>query len=85
MSNTKWINGAIEVLQGKNGGYYVNVKKDLTLTKGQRIMLKDFEQNTLELAEKGIITESEANERIAKLSFVKYVGSVAPLETNSNF
>lgn len=83
---TGWINGAVEIVQTKKGGYMINVKKDLTLVKGQRIVLESFENNLNGLVERGIITENDANEKLAKLHFIKQVGSVAPLQKEeSNF
>lgn len=81
-----WINGAVEIVTTKKGGYMINVKKDITLVQGQRIVLESFEDNLNRLVEKGFITENEANERLAKLSFIKQIGSVAPVQKEeSNF
>lgn len=81
MSNDSgWINGAVEIVRSKTGKNIINVKKDLNLKKGQRIILKSFEDDLNQLVEKGIISENEANERLTKLAFIKMVGTVAPMD-----
>lgn len=85
--STGWVNNAVEILETKAGGFQINVKKDLTLEKGRRIILKKFDDHLAQLVEKGIISEDDAHTRLAKQSFVKYVGTVAPMkeEDDSNF
>lgn len=83
---SEWVNNAVEIVTTKSGKKMIKVKKDLTLSKGQNILLTGFEENLAQLVDRGVISEKDAGERMNKVGkFVHYVGSVAPLKSDSDF
>jgi hypothetical protein len=79
-----WINNAVEVVVSKTGKNIIQVKKDLVLKEGQRILLKSFADDLADKVSRGYISEEAMNERLTRQSFVKAIGSVAPVEDKSN-
>lgn len=81
--NNGWVNNALEVLEKKDGsGFRIQVKKDITLKAGQNILLQDYTDYMNVLVDKGVVSEDEARDKLAKRHFVKYTGTVAPLEND---
>lgn len=78
----KWTKvGAL--LKSKAGGLYIKVDDKLegsvVLTKGMTLNLQDPRKRNLELAEKGFITQDEAETRNEKIpDFVRYDITIPP-------
>lgn len=70
------------VNDSKYGGYTFVISKDCELKEGERLTLIKPADNIQSLADKGIITQEQADEKLEKLpDFVKYeVFQVPPKE-----
>jgi len=82
----QWINNALEIVVSKSGKPYINIKKDLSLQKGQRVLLEPFEKYLAGLVDAGLIDQDKAAAKMTKQHFVKQIGTVAPMDKEeSNF
>ena len=77
MSNG-WINNVLQVNEAKSGNFYVEIKEDITFKAGDRVMLKSKADDIDEQVKNGVIDEDRGEELKDKLSWIKYVGNLAP-------
>lgn len=73
MSN-EWINNVGNILKSKAGNSYIKIEADeITLKKGDRLMLKSKAEEIEESVSSGKISEEKGEELKEKLHFIKYV------------
>lgn len=65
--NKQYINEMAEVLRGDRGNY-ITIKKDVTLPAGSKLYITPMVDHVNGLVERGVITESEGEKRIADFS-----------------
>ena len=78
----EWINDIGTINKSKQGNLYINVDKDFTVRKGQRLILKNKKEEILNSVEAGKISEERGQELIEKLHFIKYSIHLPPSEEN---
>lgn len=65
--------------KNQKGDFYIKMNEDISLKKDQSLTVRDVRKNIQNLAARGFITETEAQERIAKIpEYVKYDLVLAP-------
>lgn len=82
----EWVNNVAEIKTGKDGGFYLQIKKDVEIKRGQCMRMVKLEDHLNGLVDRGVITSAQADEELEKRGYVKYVLSLAPLkEDNDQF
>lgn len=66
-TNTEWINNAVDLRRSPDGNFYIKVKEDFCVKKGDSIPLKKSADKLLEMKEKGMIDAKQYQERLDKL------------------
>jgi len=74
----EWVNNLGKILESRQGKIYIKLDKDCTLLKGDVIFLSKFKDDVARLVEGGHITEDEAEAKLEKQSFVKYILTKPP-------
>lgn len=83
-TKSKWVTvGTMSLKKPKEGSskkeYNFLVKEDITLKKGQYLTVQDPRETVKRLLEKGILTEEQAEERLAKIpDWVRFEFVLAP-------
>lgn len=73
------------MLQAKSGGYYLKFEEDVTIKAGETVLLRKPADEVQRLADRGVIDQAKADERIAKIpEFVKF-NMVKPPGDSTNF
>lgn len=80
MASKKWQNNVMSIQDSKNGNLYIRVNEDISLKKGQNLVLKDKQEALDESLKDGRITVERHAELSDKLNFIKYEISVPPNE-----
>ena len=73
-----WINNALELRKGKDGGIYFKVLKDFEVVEGHTVPLKKFKDHIDGLKERGIIDDEEYEKRSQASEWLFYVASIPP-------
>jgi len=73
----KYLNYIGQVIKGDKGNY-IKIDKDITLPKGARLFMKTIDQDLAGLVSRGVITESQAEEKRNKIPdfVISYVNAV---------
>jgi len=79
-NSNDWINNFARLNKSQKGNNYIEVTKDVNLQKGDRINLKKFEDHLKGLVGAGVIQSDEADRKLDKQGFVKYILSRTPRE-----
>lgn len=82
--NNGWVNNFGRILEARETkNKYIEITKDVVLKKGDRILLKKHAAHLDGLVKAGKITSEEAEQKLEKQGFVKYLLSRTPRENLS--
>lgn len=71
--NNGWINNLGSFCKRKDGGYYIQIHKDVSLQEGDFINVVKFEDDLANLVKNGVITQEKADGQMEKAGeFVKF-------------
>jgi hypothetical protein len=78
---SEWINYAAEVCKTKDGkGRYIRIIKPFSALRGNNLRMVKFEDHLDEMVAKGFMTTDERDDKLEKVTWVKYVIHVPPQE-----
>ncbi len=75
-----WVNDIGTINKSKNGNLYINIDKDLSVKKGDRLILRSKKKEIEASVEAGKISEERGEELQEKLHFIKYTIHQPPRE-----
>jgi hypothetical protein len=77
----EWINDVGTINESKQGRLYINIDKDFTVKKGDRLILKRKSDDIQQSVSAGKISEERGEELLQKLHFIKYTIHQPPEES----